>query len=204
MPDVTARTRHGRLKLFLILLACAAPVLLSYFSYYVIRPDARHLYGELIEPQKDLPSWDGIDLQGGHTPLSQLRGQWLLIAVGSGACAADCERTLFVQRQLHTLLNKDRERMDRVWLVTDGIAPKTDLLTAIQGTSVLKVMPDALGQWLAAAPGRTLSDHLYLVDPMGHWMMRFPSPEDAKAVSAIKKDLERLMRASSSWDQPGR
>jgi len=39
------------------------------------------------------------------------------------------------------------------------------------------------------------------VDPMGEWMMRFPAqPEPAR----VKRDLERLLRASSFWDQPGR
>jgi hypothetical protein len=35
-------------------------------------------------------------------------------------------------------------------------------------------------------------------------MMRFPYPQDAKVVAGMKRDLERLMRASSSWDKPGR
>jgi hypothetical protein len=40
---------------------------------------------------------------------------------------------------------------------------------------------------------------------MGHWMMRFPSDLNAKdAPTKIKRDLERLLRAASSWDQPGR
>jgi hypothetical protein len=36
---------------------------------------------------------------------------------------------------------------------------------------------------------------------MGEWMMRFPpQPEPAK----VKRDLERLLRASSFWDPAGR
>jgi hypothetical protein len=42
------------------------------------------------------------------------------------------------------------------------------------------------------------------VDPMGHWMMRFPPTQDLAGAARARKDLERLMRASAGWDQPGR
>ena len=49
-----------------------------------------------------------------------------------------------------------------------------------------------------------LEEHLYLVDPMGHWMMRFPARLDREGAAKAKRDLERLMRASASWDKAGR
>jgi hypothetical protein len=39
---------------------------------------------------------------------------------------------------------------------------------------------------------------------MGHWMMRFPARMDAAGAAKAKKDLERLLRASASWDEAGR
>jgi len=39
---------------------------------------------------------------------------------------------------------------------------------------------------------------------MGNWMMRFPAHMNVSSASKAKRDLERLMRASSSWDQAGR
>jgi hypothetical protein len=74
---------------------------------------------------------------------------------------------------------------------------------------VLRVDPLQLGQWLVAAPASQLPDHRYLVDPLGNWMMRFPAAFktgelDTSAAKNIKRDLERLLRASASWDQPGR
>ena len=56
-------------------------------------------------------------------------------------------------------------------------------------------------QWLQPAPGHRLEDHLYVVDPLGHWMLRFPADIDP---TRAKRDLDRLLRASSAWDQPGR
>ena len=55
--------------------------------------------------------------------------------------------------------------------------------------------------WLRPAEGAALEDHLYVVDPMGEWMMRMPAdPQPQK----VKRDLDRLLRASSFWDTPGR
>src|SRR4051812_16339219 len=58
------RTRHGRWKMLVIALVCAAPVLASYFTYYVVRPDSRRSYGELIDPQRPIPSITGTTLDG--------------------------------------------------------------------------------------------------------------------------------------------
>ena len=62
----------------------------------------------------------------------------------------------------------------------------------------------ALAQWLQPAAGHALAEHLYVVDPMGNWMMRFPAGIDAAAAARAKRDLERLLRASASWDTAGR
>ena len=42
------RTAQGRWRMLMVLLVCAAPVIASYFTYYVIRPEARRNHGELI------------------------------------------------------------------------------------------------------------------------------------------------------------
>jgi hypothetical protein len=94
------RTLSGRLKMLLVLLACAAPVLASYFTYYVIRPDARTNYGELILPTRALPaSLSLVSLEGEAVPVASLRGQWLLVVVGPADCDAACDQRLFTQRR---------------------------------------------------------------------------------------------------------
>ena len=199
------RTRMGRLKMLLVLLVCAAPVVASYFTYYVIRPQGRSNYAELIEPQRPLPeSLPLSDLQGQPVKAEQLKGQWLLVVVDSGACHADCERHLFVQRQLREMLGKDRDRVDKVWLVTDDAPVKPALVEALKNpvpVQALRVPRDALAQWLEPAQGHALEQHLFIVDPLGHWMMRANAdPDPAK----LKRDLEKLLRASAGWDRAGR
>jgi hypothetical protein len=198
------RTRAGRLKMLLVALVCAAPVVASYFAYYVVRPEGRIGYGELIEPQRPIPSLKGTTLDGRTVSLPTLQGQWLLVSVAGGACDALCERHLYLQRQLREGLGKDKDRVDWVWFVTDAAPVRDALKPALEQATVLRVDPAQLAQWLSPAKGRQLAEHLYVVDPMGHWMMRFPPGTDNVSAAKARKDLERLMRASAGWDQPGR
>jgi hypothetical protein len=198
------RTRMGRLKMLMVLLICAAPVIASYSLYYLGRPDTRQTTGELIEPVREMPDWQVRDLQGREVALRSLRQQWLLVAVADAACDAVCEQNLYFQRQLREGLGKEKERLDRVWLVSDDAPVREQLLPALAQASVLRVPREQLEKWLQPAAGQALSAHLYVVDPMGRWMMRLPAGMDTPKASQARRDLERLLRASASWDTPGR
>ena len=84
------------------------------------------------------------------------------------------------------------------------MAPRPQTLDAIRTNTEMTVLRAPLGAqsaWLAPMPGRALSEHLYLVDPLGNWMMRSPAePEPPK----LKRDVEKLLRASAGWDKAGR
>lgn len=196
-----AATRTGRWKMLAILLVCASPVIASYLTYYVIRPEGRRNYGELIAAQPLLPAINGTDAQGRSVPLRSLEGQWLLVSVADSACDAACEKHLYLQRQLRETLGREKDRLDWVWLRTGASELREPLKAATAAATVLHVDAAALAQWLQPAPGQRLEDHLYVVDPLGHWMLRFPADVDP---TRAKRDLDRLLRASSAWDQPGR
>ena len=200
----TRRTLAGRWKMLAVLLVCAAPVVASYLTYYFIRPEARRVYGELVDPQRPLPDFQAVSLTGSGVNLRSLKGQWLLVSVSGGGCNEACQRQLYLQRQIRESLGKDKDRVDRVWLISDDTAVAAPLLPALKEATVLRVDPRALDQWLAPATGHTLAEHLYLVDPLGNWMMRFPASLDIAGAAKAKRDLERVLRASASWDTAGR
>jgi hypothetical protein len=198
------RNTSGRWKMIAVLLVCAAPVFLSYFTYYVIRPEGRMNYGELINPQRPLPSMRTEALDGKPGELRALKDQWLLISVGSANCEQGCQQRLYYQRQLREALGKEKDRVDSVWLINDAAAIDSRLRRGLESLTVLRVPTDELAQWLQPASGHRLEDHLYLVDPLGNWMMRFPAGMDAAGAAKAKRDLDRLLRASASWDKEGR
>jgi hypothetical protein len=109
-----------------------------------------------------------------------------------------------MQRQLREMMGRERDRVDKVWLVVDDQPVKPELRQALEaapGMNILRVPRAAVAAWLRPDAGHALQDHLYLVDPMGEWMMRMPPDADP---NGVKRDLERLLRASVSWDLPGR
>ena len=210
------RTARGRLQMLAVLLVCAAPVVASYLAYFVVRPQGRTNYGEFVQPPRPLSDALALrDLAGKPVDTASLRGQWLLVVVGDGACDALCERQLVLQRQLYDTLGAERDRVDKVWIVDDAGAPRADTLRAVRAgdsggqpagnaigaTTVLRADRAALDAWLQPTAGQPIGAHLYIVDPRGDFMMRAPvSPEPAK----LKRDMDRLLRASASWDPAGR
>ncbi|HJV67792.1 hypothetical protein [Ideonella sp.] len=201
----SART-GGRFTALLVLLACAAPVIVSYFTYYVWRPSARNNYADLIQPTRGMPADLGLRrLDGTPVASASLAGQWLLVVVAGGDCDRRCEDHLYEQRQLREMTGRERDRVDRVWLVTDDAPLREPIAQAMTvgdaPATVLRAPRASLERWLQPAPGHALEDHLYLVDPMGEWMMRAPASLEPKR---FYKDLDRLLRASAFWDRPGR
>jgi hypothetical protein len=168
-----------RVKLALVGLACAAPFILGTAAYLLDwAPGQAANYGELIVPRP---------LSG--PPLDSLRGKWVLVSFDGAACDAYCEKKLYFMRQVRTAQHKNMGRVERLWLLTDAGKPRAELVAAIEGTRIaaLKDSPAAKD-----FPGN-LADHIYVVDPNGNLMMRFPRDPDP---SKILRDLQRLLRLS--------
>lgn len=221
LPELSAQSeliqnKSSRWMVWLVLLVCAAPVIMSYLTYYVIRPQARAVNGELIEPLRGLPDVPATP-EGSAQPiqLGELKGQWLLVSVDSGACDKACQDKLYIQRQLIVSLGKEQDRIERVWLIADQNPIAPDIQPGLSQARVLRVSGQALSDWLSmdsapkgeVADGQALQElkkYFYLVDPMGQLMERFVAGADRDSAMKVKKDLDKLLRASASWDQAGR
>ena len=185
---------RGRWKLLAVLLVCAAPVILSYLMYYVIKPEGRTNYGELLDPrQHPVPVMTATDLEGRTRNLNEFQGKWIMLNVDGGACDEICNRQLYEIRQLRTAQGKERDRIERVWLITDSAAVPEQIMQEYEGTHMLRVDADAIKSWLPAEAGATVMDHVYMIDPLGNLMMRWPKDADP---NRMKKDIGKLMKAS--------
>ncbi len=180
--------------LFLVIAACAAPVILSYLTYYVIKPQTRNNYGDLIDPRAyPIPDLGGTGLDGKPASLEQWRGKWILLQVDGAGCDKACQQKLYYMRQLRLTQGKEMDRIERVWLITDNTPIDIGLMKQYDGTHLLRVDPQKLAAWLPVVEGTKASDHMYMIDPLGNLMMRFPKDPDA---NKIKKDITRLLKAS--------
>lgn len=195
MEKISQQKRTGRWKLALVIAICAAPLVASYLTYYVIKPQGRNNYGALIDPREHpLPDLGGKLLDGKPVTLDAYQGDWLMIQVDSGDCAEACEKKLFALRQLRLMQGKEMERIERVWLITDDKPLSTVLMREYDGTRMVRVNADALKAWLPTEADTRMEDHIYIVDPRGHLMMRFPKNADPQKV---KNDMSKLLRASA-------
>jgi cytochrome oxidase Cu insertion factor (SCO1/SenC/PrrC family) len=183
--------RSGRIKLLAMAVFFAIPVVAGYVAYfYDFIPRGSGNYGTLIatRPLTDatLRSADGRPFK-----ISELRGRWLLMQFDSGACDNYCERKLYFMRQVRKALGRDTSRVERVWVLTDDFAPNPRLLEAFEGTRLASAAGSGFAAEFPAEVSRT--DHIYVVDPLGNLMMRFPRDPDP---SKMLKDMQRLLKLS--------
>ena len=168
------------LKVAAIFVICAAPLLFAWLAYeqrWISGPSAN--YGELITPPRPIAG-----------PLLALRGQWVLVTFDSGGlCTSACEHKLYIVRQVRRAQGENAFRVARLWVTTDGGTPSAELAAAIEGT----VFAAADSDLEHAFPGPVL-EWIYLVDPRGNLMMRFPAEPDP---TRMIRDLERLLKYSS-------
>lgn len=195
MDQDNRQRRIGRWKLLALLAVCAAPVIASYLTYYVIKPSGRTNYGTILDPRNHpMPAALGsVALDGKPVELSAYRGKWIMLQVDVAECEEACRTKLYQMRQLRTAQGKERDRVERVWLITDDGQLDTMVMREYDGTHMLRVKPEVVQSWLPAESGAAPSDHLYLIDPLGNLMMRFPKDPNP---NKIKKDLGKLLKAS--------
>jgi hypothetical protein len=182
-------TLGPRQKLLLIFSIFLLPMVASFTAYHFLRPEATANYGELLLPPATVTNQPFNRLDGGGFVFRELEGRWALVASDSGACATSCADKLAAMRQVRLALGRNGSRLDRVFVVDDLQSPHPAALAGFEGTIVAVTRPG-----LQLPPGAANDRaHIYLVDPRGNVMMRWPA---APQLPRMKKDLERLLKAS--------
>lgn len=183
--------KSSRKTLWLVAAVCIAPFIASFAAYYYIQPQGRVNYGDLMEA-KALPAVPLVQTDGKPFILRQLEGKWLFVVVDDAACDEYCEKKLWQIRQVRKTQGKYPERIERMWLVTGNGQPSDRLKAEYEGTWMVRAPSGS--QILDALPftgART--DHIYLVDPLGNLVLRYPRDADP---SRMRKDIERLLKVS--------
>ena len=201
LNEAQLQTR-SRWKLLAVLAVCAMPLVASYVTYYFIKPTGRTNYGDLIDPrQYPIPAaLDSTALDGKPLALDAYKGKWIMLKVGPSDCQQACQDQLFAMRQLRTMQGKEMERIERVWLITDDQPLDTVMMRVQDGTHMLRASAAAVARWLPVEPGGSAADHVYLIDPLGNLMMRFPKgavSSDLETVKKVNKDIGKLLKASA-------
>ena len=200
--DDDLRRRRGRRQLLILAAIFFVPLAVAFWLYYGgsgWRPVGGTNKGDLIEPAVPLPAVPLTRADGTRTAADFLRGSWTMAYLGDGACDERCRKALYLSRQTRIALNKDIDRVQRVFLATGGrvdaaflAAEHPDLTVVLLGadpdSKALLAQIPALGGVAPATAGR-----LYLVDPLGNLMLSYSAASPDKA---LLTDVKKLLRLS--------
>jgi hypothetical protein len=168
----------------------ATAIYLYYFGGDGWRPQGSVAHGILIEnpPSLDIGS---LALSDGSS--ARFTGKWSLLYVGDGNCAAGCQQALYQVRQVRQALGKEMSRVQRYFIATSG-TPDMQLLKSAHPD--LMVIDAAVpgGERILATLGEHSEADVFVVDPLGNIMLRFPA---GTAMKDMHKDLSLLLKAST-------
>ena len=180
----------SRSKFLMLVGVFVVPVALAYLAYFGWRPAGHTNYGELFTATP-LQYTQGTVLDGQPYRLDALQGKWVMVHVGPAQCDADCAKQLYLMRQTRLTQGKAQSRIERLWVLTDTATPDATLLQEHPGLRVWRPEDPAFIEQFPAMRNR--AGHIYLVDPLGNLMLRFPENPDHKG---MMKDLRLLLKAS--------
>jgi len=178
-----------RAKLVLIVALFALPMVVSFVAYRYFPPGATANYGELLLPPAAVTSQPFDEAGASAFDFQGLRGKWVLVASDSGDCPAPCRGKLQAMHQTRLALGRNASRVERVFVVDDLRPADAELAARYPG---LRVAVTRRGLTLPTGAANDRA-HIYLVDPRGNVMMRWPAEPHLKR---MLKDLERLLKAS--------
>ena len=178
-----------RMKLLLIVAGFAVPIVASYVAYFFYKGEATGNYGELLLPPARITSHPFARMDGSAWTFDDVRGRWALAVSDAGACPAACVQKLTMLRQVQLALGRNASRVARVYVVDDLTRPDAQAMQPFEGM-IIALTPTGMHLPSGAANDRA---HIYLVDPNGNVMMRWPAAAEAKR---MLQDLTRLLKAS--------
>ena len=198
-PAAQAPKLKQRRILIGVALMFFAPLGLSFYLYYGKdwHPGGRVNAGELIQPARPLPPLElPLISSERRTDPQFLKGKWTFLYAQRGRCDDECRRHLYDTRQVRLALDREMNRVQRVFIGDADCCDLPELKAAHPDLIVIRSSPedDALLALLPMREGASNSHRVYLIDPLGNAMM-FYAP-DAKPKGMLE-DMKRLLRLSS-------
>jgi cytochrome oxidase Cu insertion factor (SCO1/SenC/PrrC family) len=189
-------TRSGRFKLLALAVLFFAPVIGAFVLYFYLPeyiPTGRLNYGTLLSPARPLPELALVDATGAPAPGVLSAGKWSLVYLGGATCGEACHARLLLARQVRLALNQNRGRVQRVYLAPSADAARQAQAALAAEHPDLVVLAEAEPR-AAAFFAPTDADALYLVDPLGNWLMVYAGVVEHKGLHSDLKELLRVSR----------
>ncbi|BAN36455.1 hypothetical protein SCD_n02655 [Sulfuricella denitrificans skB26] len=184
----------------MLMLLFVLPVVLATMLYLTgWRPSSSGNHGELIQPARQIKDRALQTLDGQPAHFSELRGKWTMVHIGLSSCPDECMKNIYTMRQVHAAQAKEIGRVQRVFIATDrGAAEKlkaklADYPEMFVWTGEKKDLAEVLQSFGIDAEQAAEQQGIYLVDPLGNLIMRYPPGTDP---GGMLKDMTRLLKYS--------
>ncbi|WP_341780723.1 hypothetical protein [Ectopseudomonas mendocina] len=183
MPEAPRKGR-GRLQLLLILAIAVGPMFLAsaMYQWRFWVPETRSYHGVLIGDGRTLAD---LGVQGAVEP------RWQILVTAPGACEADCQQLVYLARQIQIGLNRETSRASHGLALAEPLPADYDATLKREYPQLGRYQLDlqAYEKAAEAVPGA----QLWLVDPHGNLVLRYPAGSNGKA---ILDDLRYLLKIS--------
>jgi cytochrome oxidase Cu insertion factor (SCO1/SenC/PrrC family) len=187
-------------KMLWIMVAVFGLPYLVAFYFYFNKGDydfAKTNYGTIISPARPVPDFNLMKIDNSQFKLSSLKGKWVLFSIGKSSCEKDCVDNLYKIRQIKKAVGQNHKRIAKAFFLTDkeNIESFKSLLKEYPGMDVIIPSGSEYSNYLLnfQHEGIELEDGMFIIDPMGNYMMAYPKGAEA---SKILDDIERLLRVS--------
>lgn len=192
------QVRRGRRTAILLFAIGFGPMVFATIMFYTgwLNPAGHTNNGTLIQPvvsvqTLNLETASGKPLADRFGP-DEVEPEWLLL-VAAGECASECEKLLYLARQVNIALGKNANRVSRA-AVLGSVPAELEARWQKEYSLMERLVP---------APGTTpdwpegidpqSQPRILLVDPFGNLMMHYGSDNTGKE---LLKDLKHLLKIS--------
>ncbi len=186
-----------RVKLVSLIVVFASPFIGGWLAFYVfeLRPESGN-YGQLVQPVRKI-DWPQLTDVNGNSHADGFGRKWTFVMFSADGCTEGCYENLFYMRQIRTLLGRNTQRLQNLFISGQPLSDETRaFLREYPNLVVIEDYRDSrlLQQFEIegeAAVGTT--DKLYLVDPDRNFMMHYPAVNEQ---DRVLEDLRKLMKLS--------
>ena len=182
-----------RLVPALMALLFFGPLAIAITMYYsggaLWRPQGSIAHGTLLAQPRTLPG-EVMLLADGAT--AAFTGKWSLLYVGRGDCDDACKETLYRTRQVRRAVGKEMARVQRFFIATGG-EPNPGFVAADHPGLLVMAEGLASRDAVLATLGAFAEGEVFVADPLGNVVLRFPAGTSMKDMHA---DLQLLLKAS--------
>ena len=186
-----------RVKLLALIGIFVSPFVAGWMALYVfeLRPESGN-YGQLVQPPRKI-DWPDLTDVDGVTHRDGFGRKWTLILFAGNGCGEACRGNLFYMRQIRTLLGRDTQRLQNLFVTGQPLSEETRLFLRDYPHLVVvennrnPALYEAFELEGSEAVGR--EPRLFLVDPDRNFMMHYPAQFDQ---DLVLDDIRKLLKLS--------